>query len=131
MNADPNVTFLDSGIIRAATDAAGLHRRCQGERFTRIVFAPTLAGDRWNLNTAHLSEPAKRMPSELGCEVWQGGGSLVIRVAEDRPHPDLPEVFAEAVRERAEAAARLTELVKNLPVHLCGGGLSIPLRPGR
>lgn len=129
-NADPRVTFLSPALIRAATDAAGLHRRCGGKRFTRIVFARTLAGDGWNLDTAHLVEPAQRVPSEPGTERWLGGGSIVVSVAEP-PHPDLPEAIAELARERVEAAARLAKLIEDVPVTQGCGALSIPLRPGR
>jgi hypothetical protein len=116
--ADHRVTFLSTDVIRAATEAAGLHRRCQGERFTRITFARTLAGDEWNLSTGSLTDPAT------------GGGRLIVSVGEP-PATALPEAFARAARERVEAAARLAALVKDVPVPQGCGSLSIPLRPGR
>lgn len=129
-SADPRVTFLSPALIRAATEAAGLHRRCGGERFTRITFGRTLAGDRWNLDTARLIEPARRVPSAPGTEAWQGGGALIVAVAE-QPSPDLPEAIAQMARERVEAATRLAALVKDVPVPEGCGALSIPLRPER
>ncbi|MFE4832954.1 hypothetical protein [Streptomyces sp. NPDC056672] len=128
--ADPHVTFLSTDIIRAATDAAQLHRRCRGERFTRITFDSTRSGDRWNFRTGNLIEPATLVESGPTYTKWEGGGALITSVAEP-PMADLPEVFADAARERVEAAARLAELVKDVPVPLGCGSLSIPLRPGR
>lgn len=128
--ADSHVIFLSTDIIRAATDAAQLHRRCRGERFTRITFGSTRSGDGWNLRTGSLIEPGRLVETTPAYTKWEGGGALVTSVAEP-PMADLPEVFADAARERVEAAARLAELVKEVPVPLFGGSLSIPLRPGR
>ncbi|MER6684543.1 hypothetical protein [Streptomyces olivaceoviridis] len=127
--ADPRVTFLSSDIIRAATEAAQLHRRCRGERFTRITFGRTLNGDRWSLSEGSLIEPATLVGSGPTYTKWEGG-ALIVSVAE-LPATNLPEVLAEAARERVEAAARLAELVKDVPVPAGCGSLSIPLRPGR
>ncbi|MET9934072.1 MULTISPECIES: hypothetical protein [unclassified Streptomyces] len=129
-NADPHVTFLSSAVVRAATEAAALHRRCRGERFTSITFGRTLDGKSWNLNTGMLTEPARRIPSAPGTQAWQGGGGLIASVAEP-PTPDLPESIAQQARERIEAADRLAKLLKDVSVHVGFGGLSIPLRPER
>ncbi|MER7688733.1 hypothetical protein [Streptomyces sp. NPDC097610] len=128
--ADPHVTFLSTDIIRAATDAAQLHRRCRGERFTRITFGRTLYGDRWNLRTGSLIEPGTLVKTTPAYTMWEGGGALVTSIAEP-PAPDLPESIAEQARERVEAAERLAELVKDIPVPWGRDSLSIPLRPGR
>ncbi|MGW1039555.1 hypothetical protein [Streptomyces sp. NPDC002547] len=128
--ADPRVTFLSSDVIRAATEAAQLHRRCRGERFTRITFGRTLNGDRWSLSEGRLIEPATLVESGPTYTKWEGGGALIVSVAEP-PATNLPEVFADAARERVEAAARLADLVKDVPVPVGCGSLSIPLRPGR
>ncbi|NEA53523.1 hypothetical protein G3I60_04980 [Streptomyces sp. SID13666] len=102
--------FISTPVIRAATAAAQLHLRIQGDRFTAITLAPNLQGTAYNLTNVAL-----------------GGPDGTVFTALDRPGDHV--FLTEEAIERQAAAATLAALIATMPV--LPGGLRIPLRPGR